>query len=305
MDPGYLDYIIDGEDSVVAHWLRAGADGFRLDVADELHDAFIARLRRRLKEIRPDALLIGEVWEDASNKCSYGVRRRYFTDGELDSVMNYPWRNAILDLVSGKTDPAAFQRALMDLWENYPPAVHHTLMNFLSTHDTARVFSALSQAEPPEEKDLRARWRVPDAARPETLARVRAAAFLQFVLPGMPSVYYGDDLGMEGLEDPFCRRFYEWDRVENNPIRSHYKALAALRKAHPALKRGELSVNLPAPGVVAVTRTAPEETVTAFLSLSPDPVTLPCAGTVLFAENAASRPGALTLSRLGFALVRS
>lgn len=73
MDPTYLDYVIDGPDSVVAHWLRLGADGFRLDVVDELPDAFVLRLKRRIREIKPDALLIGEVWEDASNKIAYDL----------------------------------------------------------------------------------------------------------------------------------------------------------------------------------------------------------------------------------------
>ena len=90
MDPSYLEYMIDGQDSVVAHWLRLGADGFRLDVVDELPDEFVLRLKKRMREIKPDALLMGEVWEDASNKIAYDTRRRYFVDGELDSVMNYP-----------------------------------------------------------------------------------------------------------------------------------------------------------------------------------------------------------------------
>ena len=107
MDPGFLDTIITGEDSVVAHWLRLGADGFRLDVADELPDAFIALLRERIREIKPDALLLGEVWEDASNKVAYNIRRKYFTEGELDSVMNYPFRTAILDFVRGRDGDGA------------------------------------------------------------------------------------------------------------------------------------------------------------------------------------------------------
>ena len=102
MDPAFLDYIITGQDSVVAHWLMLGADGFRLDVADELPDEFIQLLRRRVKDIKPDALLLGEVWEDASAKVAYGRRRSYFTAGELDSVMNYPFRTAIIDYVRGR-----------------------------------------------------------------------------------------------------------------------------------------------------------------------------------------------------------
>ena len=96
LTPSYMDYIINDEDSVIAHWLNAGADGFRLDVADELPDEFIIALRKRVKEINPDAIVIGEVWDDASNKISYGIRRRYFTGMELDSVMNYPLQKALI-----------------------------------------------------------------------------------------------------------------------------------------------------------------------------------------------------------------
>ena len=91
LDPDYMEYIL-GEDGVVATWLRRGADGFRLDVADELPDEFLAALYRRVKAVKPDGVVIGEVWEDASNKISYGVRRTYFTGGELDGVINYPFR---------------------------------------------------------------------------------------------------------------------------------------------------------------------------------------------------------------------
>ena len=102
MDDSFPNYISRDEDSVVAHWLKLGADGFRLDVADELPDEFISLLRERIREIKPDALLLGEVWEDASNKVAYNIRRKYFTEGELDSVMNYPFRTAILDFMRGQ-----------------------------------------------------------------------------------------------------------------------------------------------------------------------------------------------------------
>ncbi|MBQ3093828.1 MAG: hypothetical protein IJC52_01535, partial [Clostridia bacterium] len=108
MDDGFKSFIIDAPDSVLAHWISAGADGFRLDVADELPDEFIAAFRARLKGVKSDSLLIGEVWEDASNKISYGKRREYFTGGELDSVMNYPFRNAIIDFTMGNSGGEIF-----------------------------------------------------------------------------------------------------------------------------------------------------------------------------------------------------
>ena len=240
LDDGFLDFVIRDEDSVVAHWLRAGADGFRLDVADELPDSFIALLRERMKSVKPDALLIGEVWEDASNKISYGVRRRYFVDGELDSVMNYPFRTAVIELVCGRLPALGFARTVSQIAENYPAEVLDTLMNMLSTHDTPRILSLLSPEPPPAHKRARAGYRMPKSALGTALSRLRCAAFVQFVLPGMPCVYYGDEIGMQGFEDPFCRGFFEWDRVDNEPLLEFYRSLGALRGSQPALRRGSL-----------------------------------------------------------------
>ena len=242
LDEGFLDYIIDGEDSVIARWMRAGADGWRLDVADELPDEFIARLRRRLKELRPDALLIGEVWEDASNKCSYGKRRRYFTAGELDSVMNYPFRTAILDFILGRGEASDFQRSVMDLVEHYPEGVLHSLMNMLSTHDTPRLLSLLSPTPAPVEKEDRAGYKMSEEDRKVALARFRAATLLQFVLPGMPCVFYGDELGTEGFEDPFCRSYFDWDRVAGNELVEFFRTLTHLKNTNEAMRLGRVWV---------------------------------------------------------------
>ncbi|MBR3837593.1 MAG: glycoside hydrolase family 13 protein [Clostridia bacterium] len=254
MDEGFLDYIIDGEDSVVAHWIKAGADGFRLDVADELPDAFILRLRRRLKELKPDALLIGEVWEDASNKCSYGQRRRYFTDGELDSVMNYPFRTAILNFVTGHDTGEGFRNTVMDLAENYPPRVVLNLMNMLSTHDTPRILSALSPAPVPENKDDRAGFMMSESDLEIATQRLTCALALQFALPGMPCIYYGDELGTQGLEDPFCRGYFDWSRTDMNPIFELVSAFASVRNRESALRFGTISVFCPAPSVLVLER---------------------------------------------------
>ena len=118
MHPDFVEYIITGEDSVVAHWLKAGCDGFRLDVVDELPDEFVLLLKRRIREIKPDALLIGEVWEDASNKSAYGARRRYFVDGELDSAMNYPFRTAIIQFLRDRDSGEGLRNTVMTIAEN-------------------------------------------------------------------------------------------------------------------------------------------------------------------------------------------
>ena len=154
MNPDFIRYMIDDEDSVAVHWLKLGADGWRLDVVDELPDAFLARLRARIRSYKPDALLIGEVWEDASNKIAYDQRRRYFTDRQLDSVMNYPWQKAILRYVHSEDDGTALGDAIRTLAENYPPDVLQTVMNILSTHDTPRAINAILDPRDGDRTDL-------------------------------------------------------------------------------------------------------------------------------------------------------
>ncbi len=236
LDPDYMEYIL-GEDGVVATWLRRGADGFRLDVADELPDAFLAALYKRVKAVRPDGVVIGEVWEDASNKVSYGVRRTYFTGAELDGVINYPFRKAILDFASGRDDGHALAETVMSIAENYPPAALDCTMAVLGTHDTERVGTLL----------------------PDRIAR-RAAAFLQFMLPGSPVIYYGDEAGLDGGRDPMNRLPFPWGR-EDAGLQALYRDLAAMKNAHPALQRGSIRFEWAAGGILRFVRQCPEESV--------------------------------------------
>ena len=123
-------------------WLRAGASGWRLDVADELPDAFLDNLRAAAKRQDPQAIILGEVWEDASTKSAYGQRRRYLLGRQLDSVMNYPFREAILGYLTGG-DPSAMMERILTIVENYPPQVLRLLMNHIGTHDTERALTVL------------------------------------------------------------------------------------------------------------------------------------------------------------------
>lgn len=301
MDKGYRDFVIEGEDSVVAHWVRAGVDGFRLDVADELPDDFIAAFRRRLKELKPDALLIGEVWEDASNKISYGERRRYFTGGELDSVMNYPFRNAILDYIRQEDKGERLCQTVMTIAENYPREVLHALMNMLSTHDTPRVLSLLSPCPAPEEKEARAVFRMSKAALHEALMRLRAATFLQFVLPGMPCIYYGDEIGTEGFGDPFCRSYFDWERVQGNALHDFYVRVSAMRNTYEPLRTGEVRVSCNGRGGVTVERVSASGTCRAHINTGA-PAAFDLSGRVLLCERATNGEGKVLLDTYGFAL---
>ena len=238
LEPAFMRYIIEDEDSVIAHWLKLGADGFRLDVADELPNEFMDRLKRRLRSLRADSLLIGEVWEDASNKIAYNTRRRYFVDGTLDSVMNYPFRRAILDYVRGCDDGRSFRDTVLAVTENYPAQVLCCNMNLLGTHDTPRILTALVDDFDGSREELANRKLSPEQLQ-LALERLRRATVLQYTLPGCPSIYYGDEAGMEGGKDPFNRRPYPWGR-ENQSLLAHYRALGSLRKNHIALREGSI-----------------------------------------------------------------
>ena len=268
LDETYLHYIIEDEDSVIAHWLRLGADGFRLDVVDELPDEFVRRLRRRMRQIDPQSLLLGEVWEDASNKRAYGVSRRYFVDGELDSVMNYPWRNAIVAFLTDADDGTALGESLMTLAENYPPEVLSCVMNHLGTHDTPRILTVLGEPFCGT-KDERAHRRMTPVQRKTALMRLRMAVFLQFTLPGMPCIYYGDEAGMEGFEDPLNRGTYPWGR-EDRDLLAWFTRLGALRNAYPALQSGTISWLYTAGPLLIFARQNGDQRLTTAVNASPD-----------------------------------
>jgi glycosidase len=236
LEPSYMEFML-GTDGVVAKWLRLGADGFRLDVADELPDQFIQALRQRVKAVKPQAVVIGEVWEDASNKVSYGVRRAYFTGGELDGVINYPMRKAILDFAQGIDDGAALAETVMTLAENYPAPALDCTMSILGTHDTERIGTVL-----------------PD------IARRRCAAFLQFALPGSPVIYYGDEAGLTGGPDPMCRLPFPWGQ-EDRTLQELYRELARMKNENPALRWGDIRFLPAEPGCVRFVRRAAEQAV--------------------------------------------
>lgn len=305
MNPSYRAFIYGDEDSVIAHWLRLGADGFRLDVADELPDAFIKELREKMKQINPRALLIGEVWEDASNKSSYGVRRRYFSGGELDSVMNYPFRNAVVDFVLGNDSGEALRKTVLTLCENYPREVVNVLMNMLSTHDTPRILSVLSGVNPPGDKESRAAYRLTARQRELATARLKCAAFLQFVLPGMPCIYYGDEIGTEGFEDPFCRTFFDWERADDEPLLKFFEQLGDMRNKNCALMHGETQIECIREGLVCVKRKTENTEVTAYINGSSVASEVYDEGKPVLFCNAQIQKAAINLLPYGFVLLKN
>ena len=225
---------------IVERWLKRGADGWRLDVADELSDDFLDEMRQTAKATTDgEALIIGEVWENAADKIAYGKRRRYFGGRQLDSVMNYPFRNAALALIKDG-DAETFYHILTEIYASYPRAVCHSLMNLLGTHDTERILTVLGDNGAGEAlcNDELAYLRLTPEAKKEAIERLKLAAALQFTVFGVPSVYYGDEAGLEGYHDPFCRMPFPWGE-ENEGLQAHYRALGKLRRTHPCLAMGE------------------------------------------------------------------
>lgn len=217
LNPSYLDYIIRNNNSVIEKWISLGAGGWRLDVADELPDEFIKILKKKLKEVKKDSVLIGEVWEDASNKVSYNRKREYLFGNELDSVTNYPLRQIILDLVRNNIGSKYFIKKYLSLKENYPKEYFYSTMNMLGNHDTERVLTMLNN----------------------NINLLKEAVVIQMTLPGVPLIYYGDEAGLTGGKDPSNRKSYPWGK-ENKDILEFYKKISAIRVSEEALRNGEI-----------------------------------------------------------------
>ena len=280
LDPDYLRFIVTDENSVVRRWLRAGASAWRLDVADELPDEFIRQIRRVMEEEKPDSFLMGEVWEDGSNKIAYSQRRRYLLGDELHGLMSYPFRRAALNYLRGG-DAAAFYEDMETIRENYPPDAFYSAMNFLSTHDTPRMLTLLGAPESgvPQDKAERAVYRLSPGARVQAEQRLRLGAMLLYCFPGSPLIYYGDEAGMEGLEDPFNRGPYPWGG-EDAALIAFHQALGRLRAERPSLQQGDLRYLYAEGGGLAFSRAQDGETTLLALNAGTAPLSmeLPWAG---------------------------
>lgn len=230
LDPSYLNFIIDDQNSVLKYWQRMGIKGWRLDVADELPDEFIQHFYQTMKEIDPDSVLIGEVWEDAANKISYEKRRQYLYGEELDSVTNYPLRNIMIQFILGLKDSQQTKQALMSLYENYP--IHHfySLMNIIGSHDTPRILTLLQDHLPAnlsisEKKEL-------------AIKRLKLISLWQITFPGVPTILYGDEVGLEGREEPINRATYPWGK-ENVGLLRWYQTIIQYRHQYDVFKTGQ------------------------------------------------------------------
>lgn len=266
-DPAYQQFIC-GKGGVIDTWLSRGASGFRLDVADELPDDFIESIRKAVKAHGPDCYLLGEVWEDATTKEAYGVRRTYLLGKGLDGVMNYPFRNAILSFLRGGSALSSAEQ-LTAICEHYPAPALHALMNHLGTHDTERILTALED-EPAEGRDRywQSGRRLPKPKYDHGIRLVRLAYAMLFTLPGVPCIYYGDEVGMQGYRDPFNRAYYDWDSTENR-LKPLLRQLAKLRRECDAFWEGDFRVTRADGGLLQYRRTGPTETAEIAINRTP------------------------------------
>ena len=271
-DSGYQDFIIKEKDSVLKHWLKAGIIGWRLDVADELPDEFLTAFYSELKKSDPEAALIGEVWEDASNKISYSKQRAYLCGGKLDSVMNYVLRRLMLDFLLGRSDAGHTNTLYLQQMENYPKENFYAMLNLAGSHDVERILSVLDENDDKEKNSKAAgdinqgdiagktgNENITDTISDNRLATKKVSPKVsaefsnlgigerrllvlwawQMTLPGMPCIYYGDESGLRGGKDPDNRRPYPWGR-ENKTLQAYCRDFIRLRKKYDALRTGRM-----------------------------------------------------------------
>lgn len=236
----YRRLICQDQEGVIRKWLKTGVKGWRLDVADELKEEFIVEIKKAVEEtIGDQGLLIGEVWEDASNKISYGKLRHYFLGDELDGVMNYPWRDGIQRFLLKEINAYDLCEIITSIQENYPPENLQGNLNMMSSHDSIRSMTKLGGAPMYLSETEKKNYRLSDEQRQLAKSRIWLMVLLQMTLPGVPSIYYGDEAGLEGFEDPYNRASYPWGK-EDSDILTMYRNAIALRNCLDVFQEGSL-----------------------------------------------------------------
>ena len=219
MNSSYIDYLINSDNSIIKKWIDFGASGWRLNVTDELPDEFIELVKNRLDNMNEDTILIGDIWDDASNKISYSKRRKYLNGKEIQSVTNYPLRESMINFIKGYIKSDKFKKKIMSLYENYPREVFLGNVNIIGTSDTERILTVLNG----------------------NIQYLKIIVVLQFTLPGVPLIYYGDEAGIIGGKDPDNRRSYPWGKEDTDLI-DFYRMIVNIRNNHDGLKKGEFNI---------------------------------------------------------------
>ena len=241
----WAEEIIDGENSVNAYWISKGMDGWRLDVANEVSDETWQNFRDSVKALDSEAVIIGEIWADAT----------YYLMGDMyDSVMNYVFRDAVAGFARGylinrdnkaeKYDANLTADEAMTileiLRERYPEEAFYAMMNLVASHDTSRILSYLDDLEDDRyQKDMDHAFPTYEKTSDRAKQLQYVVSFLQFTYAGAPTIYYGDEIGMVGGDDPDDRRAFTWGKG-NREIVEWYAELAAIRSQYPALRTGSV-----------------------------------------------------------------
>lgn len=263
LEPSYLDFIT-GEDGVAEKWMKLGIKGFRLDVADELPEEFIKLLKKKIRSVDEESVLLGEVWEDASNKVSYGRRREYLLGESLDSVTSYPFRKYLIEFLRGELHAKEIYNLFMSMEDNYPAEYYKSSLKMLGSHDVPRIRTELGSDE-----------------------KVKMAVTLQLLFAGAVHIYYGDEVGLMGGADPENRSTYPWDRgnymgrayeyPEGNPrknrdILDHYRKLIKIRKEEAVIRKGEIEYLAPHPDIFGYLRCDEKDEIIVAVNRSEEPV---------------------------------
>ena len=250
----YRKYILNAPDAIIKTWLRAGADGWRLDVADELPMSFLREMRQEVKKTKPDAAILGEVWEDASHKVAYGELRSYVLGDTLDSVMNYPLRDLLISFLLGTQSAEAVAHDLTCMLQNYPVPFLYSLMNLMGSHDRPRILNVLAGRDGNDVPRFE-RADVVLTQEERMIGSLREHLMFRYIvsMPGMPGIYYADEVGLEGCADPYCRRTYPWGREDLNMLQA-YKDLLKMHNTHLVLQTGYCRCWAACKDVLGVTR---------------------------------------------------
>ncbi len=304
-NPKVEDFLA-GENGIAAKYLKRGISGYRLDVADELPEKFLERLRKTVKGEDPEAVIIGEVWENAADKCAYGRRRKYFQGKQLDGVMNYPLKDGIISFIN-KGDSNKLWDVVCDIYSSYPTQASEALMNILGTHDTERIMTVLAaEREIPKDGDELVHFLLNNSEYEIGKIKLKCASVLQYTLPGVPSVFYGDEAGVSGGRDPFCRKTYPWGR-EDKEILSHYRKLGRIRRSEKLLCHGDLDIICHKNGLFAFTRSGEEGSITVAVNSGTECTLMPLpekAKIIYDMRCSHSEKNTIIMERFSFAIIK-
>lgn len=245
MENGYMNYIINNNDCIIKKWMDLGCNGWRLNVMDELPDEFIEAIRTRMQEINKNTVLLGDIWDDASNKVSYSKRRKYLQGKEVHAVTNYPLREYLINFTKGYITSGIFKQKIMSLYENYPRESFYGNINIIGTNDTERILTVLDG----------------------NIELLRLVVVIQFTLPGVPLIYYGDETALEGGKEPDNRKSYPWGK-EDKCLSDFYNKIINIRNNEISLKRGDLIIHETDPEVLLFERNYENEKVIILVNVS-------------------------------------